>query len=131
MEGTSLTSLYDSFVETKDFMARLPERGNRILENLANNKLSINAKVIDERYFMVGLQKIANRLTVGLVLAAIIIGAALMMQVETSFRIYGYPGIAIVFFLLAAVIGLILIGRIFFSDEESRKKEQDRYTTSS
>ena len=131
MEVTSLTSLYDSFVETKDFMARLPERGNRILENLANNKLSINAKVIDERYFMVGLQKIANRLTVGLVLAAIIIGAALMMQVETSFRIYGYPGIAIVFFLLAAVIGLILIGRIFFSDEESRKKEQDRYTTSS
>ena len=119
----SLTSLYSAFVETKEFTERLPQRANRLMENLSNNEFSIHAKVIDEKYFMVGLQKIANRLTIGLVLAAIIVGAALMMKVETSFRIFGYPGIAIVFFLLAAIIGLVLIYRILFYDEETKKKE--------
>ena len=57
---------------------------------------------IDQTRLMMGLQKIANRITVGLLLAALIIGAAMLMQVETSFRILGYPGFAILFFFLAA-----------------------------
>ena len=44
-----------------------------------------------------GLQKIANRITLGLLLAALIIGAAMLMRVETTFRILGYPGLAMLF----------------------------------
>ena len=123
MQDLSLSSLYSTFVETKEFMEQLPERANKLLGSLARNEFSVNARVIDEKYFMVGLQKIANRLTVGLVLAAMIVGAALMMNVKTSFTIFGYPGIAILFFLIAAIIGLILIYRIMFYDEETRRKE--------
>ena len=47
---------------------------------------------------MEGFQKVANRITLGLVLAALIIGAAMLMRVETTFRILGYPGLAIIFF---------------------------------
>lgn len=115
----SLSTLYDSFVETKEFIEELPNRANRILEHLSNNTFTVNAEVFDEKYLMVGLQKIANRLTVGLVLAALIVGAALMMTVPTSFRIFGYPGIAIIFFLLAAIMGLTLVYRIMFHDEEA------------
>ncbi len=32
-------------------------------------------------------QKIANRIPLGLVLAALIVGAAMLMQVDTSFRL--------------------------------------------
>lgn len=39
----------------------------------------------------------------GLILAAMIIGAAMLMRVETSFRIIGYPGLAMLFFLGAAL----------------------------
>src|SRR5688572_31334002 len=42
-----------------------------------------------------GVQKIANRITLGLVLAGLIVGAALLTRVETTFRIMGYPGLAI------------------------------------
>lgn len=112
----SLSSIYDAFVETKQFAEELPGRANRILDALAKNEFSVRAEVIDEEYFMFGLQKIANRLTIGLVLAALIIGAALMTRVETSFTIFGYPGIAILFFLVAGLLGLGLVWRIMMHD---------------
>ena len=52
------------------------------------------------------MQKVANRIASGLVLAALIIGAALLMRVETSFQVLGYPGIAILCFLAAAAGGV-------------------------
>ena len=42
----------------------------------------------------------------GVILAALVVGAALMMRVPTSFTLFGYPGIAMIFFLLAAAGGL-------------------------
>jgi CHASE2 domain-containing sensor protein len=47
----------------------------------------------------------ANRITTGIVLAALITGASLLMQIQTTFRIFGYPGLAIVCFLAAAAGG--------------------------
>jgi len=39
-----------------------------------------------------------------------------MMRVETSFTLLGYPGIAIIFFLLAAIGGFGLAWSIVFKD---------------
>ena len=66
---------------------------------------------------MAGFQKVANRITLGLLLAALIVGAAMLMKVETSFRILGYPGLAIIFFVLAAAGGVALAATILFKDE--------------
>jgi hypothetical protein len=76
---------------------------------------------IDERELISGLQKIANRIALGLVLAALIIGAALLTQVPTPFRIFGYPGLAMIFFLVAVAGGAALVGSIVVSD---RKQSQ-------
>jgi hypothetical protein len=51
-------------------------------------------------------QKVANRTTLGLPLAALIIGAAMLVRVETSFRIMGYPGLAIISFCSRPAWGL-------------------------
>jgi hypothetical protein len=72
-----------------------------------------------------GLQKIANRITMGLVLAALIVGAALMMRVETSFKILGYPGLPAIFFLLAAITGVILLASIVFTDKKATKNSDE------
>jgi ubiquinone biosynthesis protein len=69
-----------------------------------------------------GLQKVANRISLGLVLAALIVGASMLMRVETSFRILGYPGFAMIFFLLAAIAGIGLVISILASDVKARKK---------
>jgi ubiquinone biosynthesis protein len=96
------SSAFSSLLEAKNFAERLPARVNRILDSLANQELKVRVELIDEGSILEGLQKVANRVTLGLILAAMIIGAAMLMQVDTTFRILGYPGLAMLFFLGAA-----------------------------
>jgi len=113
--GNLMTNLLD----VKDFLERLPSRVNKILDSIGNNELELKVDAIDEKKLMEGLQKVANRITVGLIIAAMIIGASLLMRVETSFKLLGYPGLGIIFFLLAAAVWLIII--ILFYDETAEK----------
>ena len=76
---------------------------------------------IDEDVIIEGLQKIANRITLGLVLAALIVGAALLARVETSFRIFGSPGFALICFLSVGGGGLLLIISILLHDRPAKK----------
>ncbi len=109
-------------LEMREFVQHLTRRVNHILDAVANNDLKINVDAIDETYLMAGFQKVANRITMGLILASLIIGAALLMRVETSWRLFGYPAMAIIFFLLAAAGGCVLMFHILFHDESSEKK---------
>ena len=83
---------FAALLDAKNFAERLPGRINRILDSLANQELKVKVELIDEGAVLEGLQKVANRITLGLILAAMIIGAAMLMRVETTFRILGYPG---------------------------------------
>jgi predicted unusual protein kinase regulating ubiquinone biosynthesis (AarF/ABC1/UbiB family) len=111
-KGNRLAAL----LEASDFTQRLPARLNRIMENLADNRFSVQVDAIDEAELIRGLQKIANRITVGLILAAMIVGAALLMRVETRFTIMGYPGVAILLFAAAVLGGALLVINILRSD---------------
>jgi predicted unusual protein kinase regulating ubiquinone biosynthesis (AarF/ABC1/UbiB family) len=113
-----------SLMELRDFAQRLPARVNRILDNVADNKLKVNVDAIDEKLLMEGFQKVANRITAGLILAALIVGAAMLTRVESSFRILGYPALATLFFLAAAGGGVFLLFDIFHSDYKSGRKKK-------
>ena len=119
LKGLSPGNLFSGVLELKDLLQRLPARLNKIMDAIANNELKIEVDAIDERTLIVGFQKVANRITVGLILAALIVGAAMLMRVETSFRIWGYPGLAIIFFLVAAGGGITLLINILFYDKSS------------
>ena len=58
----------------------------------------------------------------GLILAAVIVGAAMLMRIETSWTILGYPGLAILFFLGAAGGGLWLTFDILLADRHTRRE---------
>ena len=60
----------------------------------ANHELEVKAKAVDAKLVMEGFQKIANRIATGIVLAGLSRGVSLLIQVQTSFRIFGYPGLA-------------------------------------
>ena len=122
MRDFSLGSFFSTAVELKNFVQNLPGRINRILDRLADNEFSVKVDAIDEAHLMEGLQKVANRIATGLVLAALIVGAALLMRVETSFRLFGYPGLAILLFLAAAIGGLWLVGTILVNDIRARRR---------
>ena len=117
----SLTSLLSTVVDLKNFITHLPGRVNRILDLLADNRFSVRVDAIDEATLMEGMQKVANRITLGLVVAALIVGAALLMRIETRFTLFGYPGLAIVLFLFAAAGGIALSVSIVMQDIRSRR----------
>lgn len=121
VKSLSPGNLFSGLLEVKDLIQRLPARLNKLLDALANNELKVSVDAIDETTLILGFQKIANRITVGLIIAALIIGAALLMRVETSFRIWGYPGLAIIFFLFAAGAGIVLLFNILFYDRSHRE----------
>ncbi|REJ83338.1 MAG: AarF/ABC1/UbiB kinase family protein [Acidobacteria bacterium] len=118
----SLGEMYRSLLEASEFAQGLPARLNRLLTNLSENRLRVEVDAIDERRLMVGMEKVANRITAGLVLAALIVGAALLMRVETSFQILGYPGFAIVLFLVAAAGGFRLLWAIHRDDRLDQRR---------
>ena len=122
LKSVAPNNLLSGVVDLKEFVEKLPNRVNRILDAAGNNELSFKVDAIDEKVVLDGLQKVANRITLGLVVAALIVGAAMLMRVETSFRIFGYPGLAMILFLLAAAAGLILAFSILFYDEKRRSK---------
>src|SRR5258707_14529216 len=68
----SLGSVFSTAVELKNFVQHLPGRVNRILDHLADNEFEVKVDAIDEAHLMEGLQKVANRIATGLVLAALI-----------------------------------------------------------
>jgi predicted unusual protein kinase regulating ubiquinone biosynthesis (AarF/ABC1/UbiB family) len=115
-------NLMSSLIDLKEFAERLPNRLNKILDAVGNNDLQIKVDALDEKVLMEGAQKIANRITMGVVIASMIIGAALLMRVETAFKIFGYPGLAIICFLLAAAAGSYLIIIILFYDQPIKKR---------
>jgi ubiquinone biosynthesis protein len=123
---TSPGSLLAAAMEAKDFTTRLPGRVNKVLDALSEGSFAIKVDALDEVQFLHVLQRLATRVTAGVVLAALILGAAIMMQVPTKSRVLGYPSIAMVFFLLAAIGGVTLLGSILISDRRiARKSKSD------
>ena len=122
LRDISIGSIFSTAVELKNFVQHLPGRINRILDRLADNEFEVKVDAIDEAHLMEGLQKVANRIATGLVLAALIVGAALLMRVETSFRLFGYPGLAILLFLAAALGGMWLVGTIMVNDIRAKRR---------
>lgn len=114
-------SVMNSVLELRDFLTGLPARLNKMMDVVGNPELEVKVRVVDAELVMEGLQKIANRIASGVILAALIVGAALLMHVNTRFQLFGYPGLAILCFLAAAAGGVWLLIGIFVQDQKRKR----------
>jgi ubiquinone biosynthesis protein len=119
-------SLFTNVLELSELLQRLPSRINTVLDRVANNEFEIRVRTIDEAALIDGMQKVANRITMGLILAAMIVGAAMLMRVETGVTLLGYPALAILLFLGAATGGLFLVIDIWLHDRRVRRRFRER-----
>ena len=126
--------MFDSLLELKQFGEKLPRRLNKLMDAVTENRLRFRVDAINEALLMEGLQKIANRVTIGLMISAMIVGAAMLMKIDTKFKILGYPGLAILFFLIAGLGAIALVVNIVTHDiraakeklrQRERRKERD------
>jgi predicted unusual protein kinase regulating ubiquinone biosynthesis (AarF/ABC1/UbiB family) len=122
LKSVTPANMFSTALEVRDFAERLPGRMNRILDALSANDLRLKIEVIDHGSIIDGFQKVANRIALGLVLAALIVGAAMLMQVETRFTILGYPGLAMLLFLAAAGGGFWMAWGILAGDVKTRTR---------
>ena len=118
----SLSGVLNAAMEARDFAEQLPGRVNRAMDALASGRFELRVDAFDEPSFLQGLHRMANRVAIGLVLAALIVGAALLSRVQTDVTIAGYPAVAFVFFVLAALGGAWLVITIAISDRRIRKR---------
>jgi ubiquinone biosynthesis protein len=120
--ASAVTALLDA----KQFAQELPGRLGRVLDAVAESELEVRVRVVDNAQFLTAVHQAANRVTMGLVLAAMIVGAALIMNIETRLTILGYPVLAILFFLAAAIAGAALLFSIWKGDRKTEKEQQRR-----
>lgn len=122
LKSLSPGNIFSSFLEMNEIVQKLPSRLNSFMDAIAKNEFEFRIKAFDEIRLIESIQKIANRITLGLILAALIIGAALMMDVNSPFTILGYPGFSMLMFIAAATFGFALVISIFMNDEWKKKK---------
>lgn len=116
--------MFSGLLEAKHFVSALPSRLNKILDAVGNAELNVNVKPSETEFLVDSARKVANRITTGLVLAALIVGAALLMRVPTEFQIFGYPGLAMLCFIFAAVGGFTLVLTILWQDHKAKAKSR-------
>jgi len=113
-------------VEAKEFTALLPKRANRILDNLAEGEFHLQVHALDEERLHTVLQRMANRVTFGMVIAATILGAALLARAPGGTRVLGLPVVALVFFVAAVCAGVALTVWIVTTDRKVARTERER-----
>jgi len=115
-------NFYPALLDLNQLVLDLPHRSREILDLTAGGKLTFGVKLTQAEEFLGGIHKIANRITVGLVIAALLVASSLMMRVPTSYHLFGYPTIAVIGYLLAAAAAVYLIASILLRD----RKDQER-----
>ena len=118
----SLSGVLNAAMEAREFAEHLPGRVNRAMDALASGQFELKVDAFDETAFLRGLHRVANRIATGLVLASIVVGAAVLANVKTSVRIGGYPAVAFVLFMIAALGGLCLVTSIMLSDRKINRR---------
>src|SRR5688572_18006426 len=124
MHSLSPANLASELLDVHEFVREAPRRANALLRNLAENRFRVNLSGLEESHLIETLQKIANRISSGLIAAALIIGAAMMMRIDTDTKLFGYPAIALVMFVLAAGMGVTLVVSAWRSDRAAKPREE-------
>lgn len=100
--------LLGTALEATEFAERLPERMNKVLDALAEGRLTLNVEGLDESELMRGVQKLANRGASGIVVAALLLAAGLFSSSRGA-SLGGYPAITLVLLGLAVLFALFFV----------------------
>lgn len=120
----SPAGLAGDLIELQTLAREAPRRIGDLLALLSENRLQVRLTGLQESHLMENLQKIANRIATGLIVAALLVASALLMRVDTGAQLFGYPALAMVLFLVAAALGLGIVISALLSDRRARPHEE-------
>ena len=111
---TNDRSTLEALVDAVNLAENVPSRANRILDDVANGDFKITIDALDEVALTTSIEKVADRITAGAILSAMLVSAAMLMRVETGPQLWGYPTPGVLLFLSSGVgiLGLLLHSNI-------------------
>jgi predicted unusual protein kinase regulating ubiquinone biosynthesis (AarF/ABC1/UbiB family) len=95
-----------------DLLAALPHRLDLVSARLANGEFETRVEVPQLTALLNGLQKVANRIFSGLVLAAIIVASAMLIDTRRALGTWG--------FILAGAVSAWMVLTIWWADRRTR-----------
>ena len=113
-------NFYPALLDLNQLILDLPRRTREILDLTAASRLTFGIKLTQAEEFLAGIHKVANRLTVGIVIAALLLSSSLLVRY--------YQTIAMIGYVLAGAAALYLIVSTLLRDrrDEERAKFKAR-----
>lgn len=119
-------NFYGPLLELNELAVILPRRAREIVDQLAEGKTTVQIHMTQLDSLLQGMQRIANRIMIGVIVAALIVGSSLMMQVPTRSTLFGYPVLAVIGYIIASVIGLFMVISILVKDRRDREHARNQ-----
>jgi predicted unusual protein kinase regulating ubiquinone biosynthesis (AarF/ABC1/UbiB family) len=119
-------NFYPALLDLNQLVLDLPHRAREILDQTAAGRLTVAIKLTQAEVFLAGIHKIANRITVGAVVAALLLSSTMLMRVPSRFSILGYPGLAMIGYFVSMVVALYLVVSILMRDRQDEEKAKSK-----
>lgn len=123
-QSFSPANVAGEMLEMQALLRESPRKVSDILSLLAENRLQVTVGGLEDSALLENLQKIANRISAGVITAALILASALLMRVDTGTRLLGYPALALVMFTVGSALGLTLVWSALRRDRKARPREE-------
>ena len=120
----SPAALASEAMELQALVRESPRKVSDILTLLSENRLAVRISGLEDSYLVENLQKIANRISTGIIVAALILASAMLMRSEGGPRLLGYPAVALVLFSIAVILGLAIVVSAMLRDRKARPAER-------
>ncbi len=98
----------DTVMEYRTFTKALPVQISQILKKMMSDKFTIDFVHRGLEDLMGEMDRSSNRLTFAIIVAALIIGSSLVIAFDSGPKLFGYPFLGILGFVVAGVLGLWL-----------------------
>jgi len=110
-----------AFGEILSLIAGLPHDVSQLLRAARRGKLEVHIDVAHLQHVGNQLDGAANRLAIGIVVAALIVGSSIVMTVQGGPTLFGLPLFGLIGFLGAGIFGLWLLVSIWKSNRADRE----------
>ncbi len=110
-----------ALTEMMSLIAGLPHDLSRLLRAARRGRLEIHIDVTNLRHVGNQLDSAANRLVIGIVVAALIVGSSIVMTVPGGPHLFGLPALGLLGFTSAAIGGVWLMLSIWKSNRADRE----------
>ena len=108
--------VWKSFVHNMDryrkFAEDFPEKAEKALDKIQRGSIKINIEDTDIRNLSMEIDRSSNRLAYGLLVAALLVTSAILIQLEKGPTILGIPFLSFISFFSASILVFVLFASI-------------------